>query len=267
VYYEMGNVPEAFTLLGNAVAESPGNPTPYGVMGSFYQDMKKPYESHMMFGHYYFYSRDLARAAGEYRTALAIKETPEAHHTIGSVKLQLGDPREAETHFRRALELKITPSDPTQAQLAFALAKEGKLTEAMVALRKAIRANPKEPAYLTQMSWIALQAGDKDEAERSAKKALELDPNLAAGYRHLGDVYSARTQWRDAIGAYEKALSRDPNMDDVYVNLGWAYESVGDLVSAQRNYEIFLTLSSDKDACEKVRAQIKTLKARQRKAG
>jgi tetratricopeptide (TPR) repeat protein len=267
IYYEMGNVPEAFTLLENAAAASPGNGLPYGVMGSFYMDMKKPFESHMMYGHYYFMMRDLKHAADEYRNALAIKETPEAHYSIGMIKLQLLDAREAETHFRRALDLKIKPPDSSQAQLAVALARQGKLTEAMVALRKAIRGNPKEPGYMTQMAWIALQAGDKDEAERSARKALELDPNLAAGYRYLGDVYSSRSQWRDAIGAYEKALSRDPNLDDVYVNLGWAYESSGDLVSAQRNYEVFLTVSTDKDAMEKVRAQIKTLKARQRKAG
>jgi len=267
VYYEMGNVPEAFTLLENAVTASPGDALPYGVMASFYQDMKKPYEAHLMYGHYYFTARDLKHAAEEYRNALAIKETPDTHYSIGVVKLQLGEAREAETHFRRALDLKIKPADASQAQLGVSLAKQGKLTEAMVALRKAIRANPKEPGYPTQMAWIALQAGDKDEAERSAKKALELDPNLPAGYRYLGDVYSARGAWHDAIGAYEKALSRDPNQDDVYVNLGWAYESVGDLVSAQRNYGIFLTIGTDKDAMEKVRAQIKLLKARQRKAG
>jgi len=267
VYYELGNVPEAFKLLGDAVAASPGNPLPFGVMGSFYEDMKKPYEAHLMLGHYYFAMHDLKQAANEYRNALAIKETPEVHHTLGSVKLQLENPREAEGHFRRALELKIKPADPAQAQLSYALAKQGRLADAMAMLRKAIRSNDREPGYFTQMAWIALQMGDKDEAERAAKKALERDPNLAAGYRYLGDVAAARSRWREAIDAYEKALSRDPNMDDVYVNLGWAYEQAGDPVSAQRNYEIFLTISTDKEASEKVRTQIQILKKRQRKAG
>ncbi len=260
IYYELGNVPEAFHLLEQAVTQAPASALPYGVMAAFYQDMKKPYEQHLFLGHYYFYAADLNRAAGEYRTALAIKETGEAHHTYGVALLQMGKEAEAEAQFRKAVDLNMKPLDVAWAQLSHAQARQGRLKEAQDSLRKALRINDQQAAYWTQMSWISLQAGDKVEAERAARKALELDPNLAAGYRYLGDVYSAKGLARDAIDAYEKSLSRDPNQSDVYVNLGWAYEQAGDPVSAQRNYEIFLRISDDPEVSKKVRDQIRTLK-------
>ncbi len=264
IYYELGNVPEAFRLLEAAVQSAPANPLAYGVIGALYEDMKKPEEARLMLGHYYFYAGDLKQAANAYRSALAIKESAEGYQTLGAVKLQQGLYREAEELFRKALELKLKPASVGHAQLAHALAKQGRVPDALVSLRKALKEEPRQPGYWAQLSWIALMNDDKAEAEKAARKSIELDPNQSAGYRYLGDVMSAQGRFPDAIGAYEKALSRDPNLPDVYVNLGWAYESTGDLVTAIRNYETFLTVSEDKDVNEKVRGQIRLLKNRQR---
>ncbi len=264
IYYELGNVPEAFRLLEAAVQAAPSNPLAYGVIGALYEDMKKPEDARLMLGHYYFYAGDLKQAANAYRSALAIKESPEAYQTLGSVKLQQGLYREAEELFRKALDLKLKPAAVGHAQLAHALAKQGRVPDALVSLRRALKEDPRQPGYWAQLAWIALMQGDKAESERAARKSIELDPNQSAGYRYLGDVLSAQGKYTDAIGAYEKALSREPNLPDVYVNLGWAYESTGDLVTAVRNYETFLTVSDDKDVNEKVRGQIKLLKSRQR---
>lgn len=269
IYYELGNVPEAFRLLESAVAAAPANPLAYGVIGALYEDMKRPDEARLMTGHYYFHAGDLKQAANAYRSALVIKETPEAHQTLGSVKLQLGQFKEAEEHFRKALELKLKPAAVAHAQLAHALAKQGRIPDALTSLRRALREDARQPGYWAQLSWISMLAGDKVESEKAARKSIELDPNQSAGYRYLGDVLSASGRFADAIGAYEKALSRDPDLPDVYVNLGWAYESTGDPVSAVRNYETFLTAAdpaADRDAIGKVREQIRLIKRRQRQA-
>ncbi len=265
IYYELGNVPEAFRLLEQAESAAPANPLPYGVMSGFYRDMKKPMEHHLALGHYYFYAGNLQRAANEYRTAQAIKETPESHHVLGAAYLQLGQLSEAEAQLRQALKMKIEPAETTWAQLSRVLARGGKLGEADQALDKAIALNKKVPAFEGQRAWIRILQGRFDEADKLARSAIERDAAAAAPYRYLGDSLSARGRFKDAIDAYEKSLARDPTQSDVYVNLGWAFESTGDPVSAQRNYEFFLRASPTADEARDVRAQLNKLKKKQRK--
>jgi len=265
IYYEMGNVPEAFGFLQSAVENAPDSPLPHGVMSSFYADMKKPYEQHMTLGHYYFYSGDIQKAANEYRAALAVKETGEAHSVLGMTLLRMESVREAETHFERAIKLKVEPRDAALAQLAMAQGRLNKVAEAKASIEKAIKLNGNLAAYHAQMALLLLRSGDPAGAEKSCRRALALDPNNGTAYRYLGDVYNSQSKGDDAVGMYEKSLSLEPNQPDVYVNLGWAYEQSGDLVSARRNYEIFLRTNPDPDMAKKVRNQIAVLKRREAK--
>jgi Tfp pilus assembly protein PilF len=50
-----------------------------------------------------------------------------------------------------------------------------------------------------------------DHRSSAARKALELDPNLAEAHALLADVYQKRWQWRDAEAEYNRALELDPN--------------------------------------------------------
>ncbi len=56
----------------------------------------------------------------------------------------------------------------------------------------------------------------KDTAETMARRALEIDPNLASAYSVLGDVYRDRYEWSKARKNYLRAL--DLNPDDSEAN-------------------------------------------------
>jgi len=260
IYYSLGDVPNAFSYLQEAIAANPESALPYGVMSRFYEDLEKPYEQHMMLGRYYFNSGSVTKAADEFRIALAIKDNAEAYHAMGAAELRTGALKDSEEHLRKAISLKIKPADSTWSHLAQALARQGKLDEAIKANQKAIRINKKEPAYRAQAAWIALMAGDIEEAEKAAKLTLEMDPESAVAMRYLGDVSSKKGRYSEAVINYEKALARSPSLADVYVNLGWAYEKLGDEVMARKNYETFLRLAPDPETREKVEGQIKKLK-------
>lgn len=264
IFYELGNVPEAFKLLEESVKLAPASPLPYGVMSSFYQDLKRPHEQHLTLGHYYFYSGDLTRAANEYRTAQSIKETAETHHLLGVAYLQLSRPAEAEKQLREALASKIKPADVTWAQLARALSDQGRLAEAEQALDKATGLNKTATAYQVQRGLLRIRQGRHEDAEREARKALEREPDNPSALKCLGDALSARGRMRDAIDAYEQALAKDPSLTDAYVNLGWAYEVTSDLVAAIRNYELFLKSSPGAEEAKAVREQIAKLRKRPR---
>jgi tetratricopeptide (TPR) repeat protein len=262
IYYDLGNVPEAFDLLERVMKLEPQNPLPYGVMGGFYRDLKKPYEENLMLGQYYFYSQDMGRAISRFRAALVVNETSQAQHAIGSVLLKQGQSAESIRHFERALKLGVKPEDPVLAQMASALARTGKVPEAKALIVKAIRANGKLAEYHAAYAWILMLSRDPIGAEKEARTALKLDPENAGAYRYLGDSFNSRGLARDAIDAYEKCLARNPGLSDVYVNLGWAYEQTGDLVSAQRNYETFLRSRPPSDEAKSVRAHLAALRKR-----
>lgn len=264
IYYDLGNVPQAYDLLDGAVRSSPRNPLPYGVMSSFYRDMEKPYEGHMTLGHYYFYAGDVGRAVDQYRAALAINEAAEAYHTLGTAVLQMGRAQEAENLLNRALAMKVDPAAVTWAQLSMAQSAQEKNEEALKSIRRALKLSEKEPTYHAHLSRVLVKLGDLKGGERAARRALELDPDSADAYRRLGDVHNLRREGRQAVEMYEKCLVRSPDQADVYVNLGWAYELIDDPVSARRNYETFLRMQPDAPEAEKVREQIKKLEKKEK---
>jgi tetratricopeptide (TPR) repeat protein len=55
----------------------------------------------------------------------------------------------------------------------------------------------------------------------AARKALELDPNLADVHILLGEVQSARWQWADAEAEYKRALELSPNNAHAHSDLAW----------------------------------------------
>jgi TolB-like protein/tetratricopeptide (TPR) repeat protein len=54
----------------------------------------------------------------------------------------------------------------------------------------------------------------------AARKALELDPELAEAHALLGDIYQKQWQWAEAEAEYRRALELKPN--DPSANLGYA---------------------------------------------
>ncbi len=62
-----------------------------------------------------------------------------------------------------------------------------------------------------------------DSAERHARTALEIWPDMNAAYRTLGFIYTQRGQFEQAIAAFKKALEGNPFSAETYNNLGSTY--------------------------------------------
>ena len=60
-------------------------------------------------------------------------------------------------------------------------------------------------------------AATLDEAERAARKALELDARSASAYVALGSVQRDRGQWLEAEASYREALQLDPDFGEAYM--------------------------------------------------
>jgi Tfp pilus assembly protein PilF len=79
-------------------------------------------------------------------------------------------------------------------------------------IEKALKAEPKNAAYLDSMAWVLFKIGKPKEALDYALKSVaapeEPDPTE---YDHLGDIYKALNQPDRAREAWQKSLSLEPN--------------------------------------------------------
>jgi tetratricopeptide (TPR) repeat protein len=87
-----------------------------------------------------------------------------------------------------------------------------KLDEARELIDKALKAEPKNAAYLDSMAWVLFKQKHPKEALPYALKAAELsDQPDATLYDHIGDIYAALNDTEKAREAWRKSLSVEKN--------------------------------------------------------
>jgi len=74
------------------------------------------------------------------------------------------------------------------------------------------------------------------EATAAYRKALELNPNSAWSYFHLGETLSKLQKWDEAIAAYQQAIKLNPNSGSFHYNLAEAFMQKGSLDEAIAHY-------------------------------
>jgi TolB-like protein/Tfp pilus assembly protein PilF len=109
---------------------------------------------------------------------------------------------------------------------------------AQQALSKALEINPLlGEAYASQ--GLLLSPIDKENAEKSFKKAIELTPSYAMAYMWYGSLVQASGDIGGAHELYEKAFELDPKSPIAAYNVAWCYYQVGDESKAM---ELFSTI-------------------------
>jgi tetratricopeptide (TPR) repeat protein len=87
-----------------------------------------------------------------------------------------------------------------------------KLDKARELIEKALKAEPKNDAYLDSMAWVLFKQKQPQEALPYALKAAELSEKPDATlHDHIGDIYEALKQPEKAREAWRKSLSLEPN--------------------------------------------------------
>ncbi len=148
-----------------------------------------------------------------YRRALAAAPgRPAIHNNLGLALLAQDRPAAALDAFDKALELR--PDWPEGlVNRGAALARVGRRAEAEEAARQAVRSAPDSPAALASLA--AMLSGGREperlaEAERLARRALELDSDLAGAQDTLGIVLLKRGRDEAAILAGRTAVAMAP---------------------------------------------------------
>ena len=75
--------------------------------------------------------------------------------------------------------------------------------------------------------------GDPDRAISTLRKAIELDPEYAPAYAHLGRAYYTLLNWESAIENFNEAFAMGLKNEEYFYELGLAYSYLEDCANAR----------------------------------
>jgi adenylate cyclase len=101
------------------------------------------------------------------------------------------------------------------------------LTRALELAEKAIEADDTEPQAHISRALVLAWLRRLDEAEVSANRAIELDPNFADGYGGLGNVHEYQGKYESAVALYTRTHRLNPQFDMALHFLGRALLALG----------------------------------------
>ena len=120
-------------------------------------------------------------------------------------------PRSAEDHFL----------------LGEALARKGRIDEAIIEFEKAIEMRPQYVAAYTSLGAAYGQKGTIDQSISASKKAIELAPRNATAYYNLGKAFGIEKNFDEAFASFFKAIELDPGYPEPYYGLAVCYYFTG----------------------------------------
>ena len=110
----------------------------------------------------------------------------------------------------------------------YELIKKGEIEQALQALFNNIERNPKEIENYINAGILIAEAGEVEKAEKFFQRALVLDPENAAVFYNLANVYYNEGRFNEAIKLYQQAL-QSPEVHQVDTNymIGMSFNQLG----------------------------------------
>jgi Tfp pilus assembly protein PilF len=173
---------------------------------------------------------------------------PELHAGLGLVLLRLGKLDEARGFLEEALRMQsgMWPAQYGLARLAI-MVKDLDEASALLDRGKGKKGLAEgEDLYLHGMALVQQAQGKVDEAEKSALRAMLLDPAQAEYHTLVAELYEQKGSPSLAIDAFEKALATPGMMPSagVYHRLGALYQKEQRYTDALDRYKQSVTVDS-----------------------
>lgn len=148
---------------------------------------------------------------------------------------QGGDLAGAEQIYRRILA--IDPSQPDALHLlGLVLSTRGEREEAIKLIRKAINVRPNFAPYFINLGEILRLVGKAQEAESMLRRGLSLDPNFAEGHFNLANTLRDLGRRAEAEQVFRSLIAAQPRHGRAQFNLANLLREEGRLVSAIEHY-------------------------------
>jgi serine/threonine protein kinase/tetratricopeptide (TPR) repeat protein len=164
---------------------------------------------------------DAARAVMGPAAAKALQLDPllaEAHAAMGWVHAREFDWENADTSFRRAIDLNATLSHVYTSYSFSTLRPVGKHAEAERLLRAALRNDPLSLDLRRELARVLIQAGRYDEAIENFERTRAVNPDFPVPHLYRALTLAGRVT--EAIAELEKAPGHAPWLAHAYVRAG-----------------------------------------------
>jgi predicted O-linked N-acetylglucosamine transferase (SPINDLY family) len=203
-----------------------------------------------------------------------------AHHYLGLLEHQSGNPRPALEHLQTAVQSEAAEpfysvnlgnllkdlQRPQEAEAAYqrALAQEpgdalalynlghlyqlyGRWSEAAASFSQATVAQADFVAAWQKLAAMELRGNRRDQALAAAEQAVALAPDDAASWFHLADALGRFQRWPESLEALERSLALQPQFAEAWNNLGLARKQQGDLAGAKAAFTTALEQAPTSD--------------------
>lgn len=168
------------------------------------------------------------------------------HNNLGYVLREKGKNREAEDHFRQAIDIQPNYME-AHVNLAISLDKKGEFNDAVSHYLTAIAIQPDNPEIHKFLADLFLRHGDDLNAFHHYRKVLELSPEYGEIYIRLGNILYKQKKIEGAVHYYLQALNFKNNrlqLLELHNNLGNAYYQQGKLDKAVFHYKKVLGINA-----------------------
>ena len=125
-----------------------------------------------------------------------------------------------------------------------ALAKSGRMDEALQTASKAIGADPKNVDGYLLRSALYSRSMNYEKAIADLDEALSLNPDMVAAYDLRGDLYLKSGAFKAAIADFDVYLKRKPERTPHHWRRGIAYYYAGEYVKGQEQFEGYQKVDS-----------------------
>ena len=121
----------------------------------------------------------------------------------------------------------------------------GKLEEAVLLTRKAIKLVPNYANAHYNLGNILKDLGNLKEAAISTRKAIELKPNFTEAHYNLGVILKDLGKSQEAELSYRKAIKINPDLINAHSNLGVLLKDLGRLEEAELSQRKAIKINPD----------------------
>jgi tetratricopeptide (TPR) repeat protein len=172
---------------------------------------------------------------------------PDVHLMKGSVWLVMGEKREAEKSFRKAIKNSGIEKDDILYHIGASYVQAGEIERAVGYFERSLKINPENELALYDLGFFSDQEGDFQKSIEYYNRYLDIDPFNFSIWFNLGISYNKAGDFERAIEAYEYALALNEEFDQSLFNIGNAYANAGKYHEAIQKYNEYLGLDPDND--------------------
>jgi tetratricopeptide (TPR) repeat protein len=259
LHIRVGEIEQAKDRLGTVVQLAPNSPSAVLLLSELQinsreaakavaplEDLTKRQPSALAFellGKAYLQDQKFSQATAAFSrfTELAPSE-PRSHFLLGSSLAAEGKIPEGVRAFEKSLVMDPTYVEPL-ALLSSIDARQQRLGAAVKRVQDQMAKIEPTGQHHFLLGQLYAASNQSDSAEAAYLKAVEVDPNLNAGYAQLAQIYVRTNRTEEALAEMEKGLSHNPKNVPVMMMKGMLQHQKGAIEDAQTTYEGLLGLS------------------------